>query len=173
MNELARTTTPVVVQLPHDDPAERAVLRAAIVHGGTEPLLQTRNAMYSSRHRAIADAVMAIASAGGSPGVVAVRAELERRGNLEEVGGASYLAQLMDEVPHSANLNGTVDVIQNRAWRRAVLLRSQGLIDAVALGDSDSSLLELLDSLSEERPAGRPRVEPIDLYGPPPLSGAS
>ena len=166
MDRLASSTTPAVVSVLHDQAAERAVLGAAILQGDAVPLRKVRDDLYSSRHGFIADAAIQVADSGGAPEIVAIKARLEQRDELSQVGGPAYLAKLIDEVPRRANIDSYVEVIRNLAWRRAVILRSQGLTDAVASGDSDSSLLELLDGLSEERPAGRPRVEPIDLYGP-------
>ena len=151
-------------RLPHDDAAERAVLGAAILREDATPLRQVRDHLYSRRHCSIADAAIEVADSGGVPEIVAVKARLEHRGELSQVGGPGYLARLIDEVPRCANIDSYVNVIRNLAWRRAVMLRSQGLMNAVESGDSDRDVLELLTDLADERPAGRTRVEPIDLY---------
>ena len=58
----------------HDELAEKAVLRAAMVHGKVDLLREVRDALHLDRHKTIAGSIIAVADSGRAPGVAAVRA---------------------------------------------------------------------------------------------------
>ena len=105
MGPLANITSPAeALQLPHDEPAERAVLGAAILHGDAKPLRQVRDYLYLHRHLSIyggigVDANYASAevlqAAGLSPGEIASLLELRESRPLrpEDLGSNRMLGQ--------------------------------------------------------------------------------
>ncbi len=87
---------------PHDILAERAVLGAAL-RGGQAHLAEITaiaapGDFYRPRHQAVFAAICALSDRGAPHDVVAVRAEVERRGAAEDPRGAGYLLDLGDDL---------------------------------------------------------------------------
>ena len=56
--------------------------------------------------------------------------ELQRAGALDEVGGASYLASLMDGVPKSLNVEYYAQIIKEKSLLRQLILSSAKIISS-------------------------------------------
>ncbi len=59
----------------------------------------TRNAFLGTGHGKIYDAIVTLHGRKRAVDLVTLRDELERRGELEAVGGVEYLASLLDHAP--------------------------------------------------------------------------
>jgi len=55
--------------------------------------------------------------------------ELQKAGRLEEVGGAAYLASLMDGVPRSLNISYYAQIIKEKSLLRKLILSSSKIIN--------------------------------------------
>lgn len=116
---------------PHSLDAERALLGAAILHpqGATEVLRLPASDFFRVAHREIWAAIQRLADNGSAIDFVTIRAELERVGQLEDVGGPAYLAGLVDGVPLIRNAQHYAAIVQEHAGRRA-LIAAAGEIQA-------------------------------------------
>lgn len=106
--------------------AERAVLASAMIDPGTAerlPSMLQASDYYSERHRWTHDAICAVVAAGASPDILSVADELERRGQLDTVGGHVFLASL--DTPTSLYADHYAAIITRHAWLRRFLAMAQ------------------------------------------------
>lgn len=107
---------------PNDLPAERGVLGACIVDGSklerVSNILEPKD-FYADQHKKIFAAMLALAAAGKPIDPVSLRAQLDQEGRLSQVGGASYLLELMNEPSMAATIEHHAGVIAEHAVNRA------------------------------------------------------
>ena len=129
---------------PHDNVAERSVLGAmlfspdAVVEafGLLEP-----DHFYRPGHARIFGAMQALFEESEPIDEVTVQARLKEAGELESVGGASFLATLGDGVPSSANAGHYAKIVREQALKRRVIAVGSVM---VSKGYSDTSDVEEL-----------------------------
>ncbi len=76
---------------------------------------------YRSSHHKIFKAMLDLNERGDEIDLLVLRNELERRGELEEVGGPAFLAGLVDVVPTSANIEFHARIVHEKAIARRLL----------------------------------------------------
>jgi hypothetical protein len=141
----------LAVAAPHDLAAERAVLGAALLEPDQAmPLLRDQLAaedFYLRAHqliyKAILDALDAGTPADAKALLFAVGNLLEERGQLDEVGGRTYLSDLVAQACLSASVPFYVEKIQESARKREIQAR---LLEAYekAKENPESALEELI-----------------------------
>ena len=90
--------------LPHNLEAERAVLGAILLHPDAFNLaaeVVDSGDFFRDAHRRIFDKMVNLVERGHAVDLVTLKDELGRSGELDEVGGPSYIAALVDGVPRS------------------------------------------------------------------------
>jgi len=115
---------------PHNLEAERAVLGAILVDHLALPIalgLIGKDDFFSDSHRIIFESMVGLADRGQGIELVAVCDELGRLGLLERVGGARYLASLMDGVPIGATASVAVcaQIVKDKSTLRSVITKRQ------------------------------------------------
>jgi len=136
--------------MPESLAAEAAVLGSMIVDPKciNEVVEQLRTeAFYRIEHQMIFDALVALYEKSRSEDValdmVLLRDELEKRKQLEEVGGVEYLARVMDSVPSSANVMYYAEIVKGKQLlRKLVVTVSEILNDAYDEGGEPSEKLD-------------------------------
>lgn len=141
--------------MPESIAAEAAVLGSMIIDpqciGGVVEQIKT-DAFYRIEHQMIFDAVIALYEApldnsisNGANGIdgVLLRNELEKRKQLQEVGGVEYLAKVMESVPSSANVMYYVGIVKDKMLLREIInAASEILNDAYGEGGETSEKLD-------------------------------
>src|SRR5215813_12329502 len=88
--------------LPHNLEAERSVLGAILVHNDAfnyaAEVIDSRD-FFRDAHRRIFERMIALSERNDPIDLVTLKAELQRAGELEEIGGPAYIASLSDGVP--------------------------------------------------------------------------
>lgn len=129
--------------LPRDDAAEKAVLGAILVDqdaiSEVADILQPGD-FENPAHRCIYEAVLALWSQGEAVDVLAVKAELERRKQLQRAGGLTYLTSLAESVPTAAHVRQYAEQVAHTAKLRAVIRAAQQAILAARDGDLERAL---------------------------------
>src|SRR5918995_6611 len=90
-----------VKSLPHNVDAERTVLGAVLVDNAafnSAAEILSRNDFYRESHRRIFEAMAVLAERSQPIDLVTLKDELIKASALEGVGGAAYLASLLDGV---------------------------------------------------------------------------
>ncbi|MDE2079056.1 MAG: replicative DNA helicase [Patescibacteria group bacterium] len=132
---------------PQNIDAERALLGSVLlkpdgIHEVTD--LVSADSFYVEKHRIIFRAMLDLASAGSPIDLLSTANRLKELSELEHAGGNTYLAELVNVVPTSANLKYYAEIVQKKAMMRALIEASA---DIGELGyDESKDIEELLDS---------------------------
>lgn len=118
--------TPEEFRLPPQNlDAERGVLGSILLLNeaidDVGEVLRTEQ-FYSDAHQKIYDAIRHLYenNVRGIDGVTLAE-ELVRRGNLEDVGGPSYLAEILDTVPHAAHVRYYANIVREKWLQRSLI----------------------------------------------------
>jgi replicative DNA helicase len=125
---------------PHDLDAEAAVLSAMLLDRMALDLVVNvllPEHFYSKANGAIFEAAVTLSLSNSPVDIVTVAAWLRDRERLQQVGGASYLAQIADAVPSVANVEAYAKVVREK-WRVRQLIAQCQRIAAEGYGDVGS-----------------------------------
>lgn len=104
---------------------EQALLGGCIIDG-IAPQIEPEH-FYREAHRVIASTIQALKTTGRAIDAITLFDELSRSGKIEMVGGASYLAGLMDFVPGARNVHAYQRIVSQAFHERTLLVQSQSL----------------------------------------------
>lgn len=110
---------------PHDLDAEASVLSAVMLDRAALDIAQDMLApahFYAESNRRIFEAAIDVATRGGPVDLVTVVGALRDRDRLDQVGGASYVAQLVDSVPAIAHIETYANTIREKAAVRSMIV---------------------------------------------------
>ena len=115
---------------PQSIEAERSVLGALLqdsraVSVAVEMLRE--DDFYTPAHQAIYAAIRALAQSGVAVDLVTVDAELSRRGTLAGIGGSSYLVELLQFVPTTANVQYYISIVLEKSTLRQLIQAANGI----------------------------------------------
>ncbi|MCJ7544136.1 MAG: replicative DNA helicase [Phycisphaerae bacterium] len=116
---------------PQSIEAEAAVLGSMILHAPCIDLLvQVTRAehFYRPAHQAIYQVLVEMRQAGTPIDLVLVRDELDRRRQLEAIGGVEYLVALAEGVPSSANAQYYAQIVRNKAMLRDLIVAGTEMV---------------------------------------------
>lgn len=150
MTELAPDRVP-----PNDIPAEVSVLGAMMAHPPAVPIARELLAeadFYRPAHQLIFKVLSYMAdnpARFGPPDLVTIRAALESRGRLEEVGGIQYLIDMVEGVPTAANVEYYANIVKDKAQRREVIIAStQATNDAFGTGETSEIIATVSQAIA-------------------------
>jgi replicative DNA helicase len=131
---------------PWSNEAEQAVLGAMLLDNdaalrGVELLEDTL--LYREAHRRIFRAMRRLVERRVNIDHITLRDELERRGELESVGGEGYLAELVDAAVTTANLEAHAAIVREKAVLRQLIEASTAIVSQAYSGVQPAN--ELLD----------------------------
>ena len=141
------------MKIPASLDAERAVLGAILLdnagYGQAAEVLTSEDFSHDG-HRHIFRHMVELVEAGRPIDPVTLTDELLQTGQLEAVGGASYMASLTEGLPRSTNVVHYASIVKEQSIRRKTIRVGQDLIDRAS--DSGTELAYTLDYFQE---AGR------------------
>jgi len=109
---------------PQDIAAEMSVLGAMLISkNAIDPaadVLQGRD-FYRPAHELIFDIIVDLANRGEPADAITVAAELQRRGEIGRVGGATYLHDLVQSVPIASNVDFYAHIVREKAVLRRLV----------------------------------------------------
>jgi replicative DNA helicase len=114
-----------------------------------------------SRHRVIFDAIQDLDRSGTSADLLTVNSTLERKGQLDFIGGIAYLADVIQNTPSAANLSHYADLVRQHSIKTAVNAKMQNAIAEFNDLDGDNiyqklgQLESLIASLGQRASNGR------------------
>ena len=124
----------VARSMPESLAAEAAVLGSMIQDpaciGQVVEYLE-HDAFYRVEHQMIFDALIALYEKGTAEAIDAVllRDELEKREQVEAVGGVEYLGKIMESVPSSANVMYYAGIVRDRMLLRDTIAAASAILD--------------------------------------------
>ncbi len=147
---------------PQNIEAEQNILGAMLIAPEvTSKVVEqlTENDFYRGAHRKIFNVMLHLYQKDEAIDTVTVVDELNRRGELEDVGGAYYITELSSLVPTAANIDHYIKIVRERALLRGVIqVCSMAIRQAYELeedpekivGDLQQSLYELQTSTQQK-----------------------
>lgn len=143
---LASAEVPAERRIPWSPDAEQAVLGAMLLDQDAAlkaAELLVDDAFYKEAHRRLFRAMTAIIDKNDVLDPIVLRDELDRRGDLEAVGGIDYVSVLLDQVPTAANVEFHARIVKDKALMRRLIDVGTGIVKASYDGKEDVG--ELLD----------------------------
>ncbi len=136
---------------PHNIEAERALIGAILLgaKAGFDHLKQ--NDFFSARHRLIFPKVQALREAGREVDFITLVEELTKSGELENVGGESYIVGLTDGVPAVSDISEYARIVKEKALLRKIINASVAISARVYEGidDPDTLLDAAIENFTE------------------------
>ncbi len=145
--------------MPASVDAERSILGAILLDNLTynqaAELLRPDDFSLDS-HRRIYAGIMELAESGRPVDLITLIEELNRRKEVEAVGGVAYLSSLTDGVPHRPSIEQYVRIVRDKALLRSLIHAANGAIArAVDQSETADEILDAAESaifqLSEDR----------------------
>lgn len=131
---------------PQNLEAEQSVLGAILLENAAMNKameILTEEDFYKTAHRKIFRAMVELSEHGEVIDQITLTEHLKARGELESVGGAAYLAELVQVVPTAANIRYHCKIVRDKALLRGLISTST---DVITRGyDGTASVDELLD----------------------------
>ncbi|HXF91783.1 MAG TPA: replicative DNA helicase [Nitrospiraceae bacterium] len=116
---------------PQNLEAEQSVLGAILLDNGALAKameLLSEEDFYRTAHRKIYRAMLELSEIGEVIDHITLTERLKARGELEAVGGASYLAELVQAVPSAANIRYHCKIVRDKALLRGLISMSTEVI---------------------------------------------
>ncbi|HET8644437.1 MAG TPA: replicative DNA helicase, partial [Vicinamibacteria bacterium] len=101
----------------------------------------TREDFHRESHRRIYDAMAALAERSQPIDLVTLKDELTRDGALEAVGGAAYLASLLDGLPRMSNVEHWSRIIKEKSVLRRLIHASNRISQSCYEAEEDAAIL--------------------------------
>ncbi|ODG91802.1 MULTISPECIES: replicative DNA helicase [Bacillaceae] len=150
MSDLLNDRTP-----PQNIEAEQAVLGAILLD--SEALISTSERLlpddfYRAAHQKIFEAMLKIASRNEPLDVITLTSELANQGVLEEVGGVSYLNDLLASVPTASNVEYYAKSVEEKSTLRRLIRTATNIVTEsyapdipvdVVLNEAEKSILKV------------------------------
>ena len=132
---------------PHSIEAEQSVLGGLLLDNGAADRIAdflSGDHFYSDAHRLLYNAIMQLIGDNKPADVVTVAEALGSINKLDYIGGMSYLAALVENVPTAANIRRYAEIVHERAILRR-LAAAGGEIAETAFHPLGRSVREILD----------------------------
>lgn len=145
--------------LPSNLEAERSILGAILLDNGlcNQAIeLLRRDEFFLDSHRRIYDKMIALTERGMPIDLITLGDELRRSGELEQVGGATYIASLIDGVPRTDTIEHHAKLVRSKGMLRRLINASSTIIAACFEEEEDADQIvdraeQLIFQIAEDR----------------------
>jgi len=137
---------------PQNLEAERAVLgsvmlRKDAIHEVEDVL--TPESFYAEKHKLIYKAMLDLSGRSEPIDLLSLSTKLSEQKNLERIGGNSFLAELVSEVPSSVNARHYAEIVQKKYVLRS-LIEAADYVSELAFEEGDENVGEILDKAEKK-----------------------
>jgi replicative DNA helicase len=138
---------------PQNIAAEQSVLGGLMLEQDAWDLvsdLLTENDFYKPAHRTIYTALKELHRRGQPTDLVTISNYLIQSQQLDQVGGPTYLAEMMDQTPSTANIKNYAQIVRDKSVLRKVISTSSEFIEKAytqSFSDIDGFLNEVESSI--------------------------
>ena len=161
---------------PHSIEAEQSLLGGLLIDPQAWDQVGdvvTADDFYRPDHHLIFNALAELA-AGGKPGdMVTVSEQLQRRGQLDQVGGLGYLGTLARDTPTAANVRSYAQIVRERSLLRKLVTAGREITGSV-FSDDGSTARDLVDraeqrvfEIAEQSTGARDGAQRVSTLLPP------
>jgi len=156
---------------PHNLDAEKSLLGAMLLNTeatGTGLERIKPDDFYRQAHQRIFDAIGHLYSRGEPCDVVTVASRLEATGELEQVGGKTYLLDIVNTVPLAGNVGQYADIVKRMSLLRRLIIAATRI--AAICYEAPDDVDEVIENaeppaVSEDGTASVVLVEPTMVSG--------
>ena len=165
---MATPTTSLERPLPQNLEAERSILGAILLDNNTlnaaVELLKAED-FFHDHHRRIYQHMIALGESQQAIDLVTLTDQLHRSGELESSGGAAYVAQLMDGVPHVSNVEHYARIVKEKAMLRGLIHATQAIQQQALEAEEDAdTILDRAESSIFQLAEDRARVGLVGMH---------
>jgi len=133
---------------PHHLESEQAVLgalmlRPAAIHEIMDVLIAEM--FYAKKHAVIFQTIMELSMKGEPIDVLSLAAKLKEKKSIQDIGGNSYLNELMSNVPSTVNIRHYAEIVYKKFILRSLIDASEQ-IASLAYEESDMDAESILDT---------------------------
>ena len=136
--------------LPQNIEAEQSVLGGILIDNEALPRVLEiiePNDFYRDNHKKIFLAFLELFENNTPLDIITVTELLQKKGELTNIGGATYLASLVDSVPTTANITHYAKIIKEKSILRSLIAKAT---DIVNMGfEASEDVAEILDKAEE------------------------
>jgi replicative DNA helicase len=148
---MSNTGNPTTGRVPPQNlEAEQSVLGSILLDNEAAyqvaEILQEKD-FYRENHRQIFAAILSLLDRDEPADLVTLTNELKQKGDLAQVGGISYLAQIVEAVPTSANIEYYAKIVKDKAILREVIQASTEIVTSAYQESQD--IAEFLDKAEQ------------------------
>jgi len=141
---MATTSTSLERPLPHNVEAERSILGAILLdnHALNTAIERLKPAdFFHDHHRRIYQQMIALGETQQAIDLVTLTEQLQRSSELEAVGGAAYVAQLMDGMPRITNVEHYARIVKEKALLRGLIHATSAIQQQALEAEEDADLI--------------------------------
>src|SRR6202158_6497860 len=156
---MATATTALGRLMLHNVEAQRSILGAILLdNNAINPAIEKLKPedFFHDHHRRIYQQMIALGESQQAIDLVTLTEQLQRTGELESVGGAAYVSQLMDGVPRVANIEHYARIVKEKSLLRGLIHATSAIQQQALEAEEDAdSILDRAESsifeLAEDR----------------------
>ena len=138
--------------LPYSMEAEQAVLGCLLMDPTSLTLIQSQGFraeyFYLPQHKAIYGAIVQIETSGRQADVLLVVEKLKEQKVYDDAAAKTYLAQLAQVVPTTANLEAYAKIVRDKFYKRDLIAVAKQIEQDTANEEADADIL--LDSAEQK-----------------------
>ncbi|MEE8359524.1 MAG: replicative DNA helicase [Candidatus Omnitrophota bacterium] len=130
-NSTSLENSQVEKSLPQSEEAEIAVLGSMIIDRDAIAMaiqMLDPDSFYADAHRKVFIATITLYDNNKAVDVLTLVEDLKRRGELEKIGGASYIAGLTSAIPTAANIEHYARIVKEKSVLRSLITTSTSII---------------------------------------------
>jgi hypothetical protein len=152
----SRSSRPLEVErpMPQHMEAERSILGAILLDNNTlNPAIEILKPedFYHDHHQHIYRQMIALGDSQQAIDLVTLTDQLHRSGKLESSGGAAYIAQLMDGVPHVRNVEHYARLVKEKALLRDLIHETRKIQQMAFEEEVDAASIAKLEAANLTR----------------------
>jgi replicative DNA helicase len=165
---MATASTALERPLPHNVEAERSILGAILldnnaINAAIEKLRPED--FFHDHHRRIYQQMIALSEAQQAIDLVTLAEQLQRGGELEAVGGAAYVSQLVDGVPHITNVEHYARIVKEKSLLRGLIHATSAIQQQALAAEEDAdTILDKAESAIFQLAEDRVRLGLVGLH---------
>ena len=140
-SDVTRSGPPMVERLPYEPEAERAVLGAILLDPSALLMVIEKvrdEEFYIEAHRLIYATCLALHERGQAVDLLTVTNYLREQGQLERVGGASYLSSMVDALPDVANVTHYGEIVHDKSVKRRLIVAAQKILTTCSMDHGEA-----------------------------------
>jgi hypothetical protein len=137
-------TENLVPRLPQNGDAERSILGAILLDNNAINAVIEKlkpEDFFHDHHRCIYQQMIALGETQQAIDLVTLTEQLQRSGELESVGGAAYVSQLMDGVPHITNVEHYARIVKEKSLLRGLIHAASAIQQQAFDGEEDHGVI--------------------------------